>query len=310
MQMNNELVEPLMVIVNGESIAVSEEMAKSTFFKARERFGTISRTVINTYTDQFLILNATTAQRFHLLRNMRLDPFIEVFLAIEFFGCSDKIIISVKRSLMMLFAKYTIDQMLYLADFMYEPVTHPEYSHMSDAHCNNMRLRIINMRTAAELNAVYEYVLDISDEDLRSDWENAALRVGTTIAVDAIEGEIIQYMSRYPGIESASVNWTHLETSGLSQRFIDEHMHRIEDSRHFHDLHHQANRRVFPLHLYNLPIRRYAVAYTLANIGTDEFWSRRRIDNSTPSFRMSTSVVINGNEQWTIDNHINHTLIH
>jgi hypothetical protein len=278
-------------------------MAKCTFFEARGRFGTRSRTVIDAYADQFLILNATSTQRFHLLKNTRLAPFIEVFHAIEFFGCTDKIIISVKRMLMMLFNKYTVDQMLYLADFMYEPVTHPEYIHMSDTHCNNMRYRILNMTTVAELNAVYDYVLDISDEDLRTDWENSALRVSTVVAVAAIEGEIIQYIGRYPGVEHIAVNWAHLATSGLSQRFIDEHKHYINDPRH------QPSRYVFPLHLYNLPIRRYATAYASANIGTGEFWNRRQIDNSTPIFRLSTSIVISGNEQWTLDNRIQHTIL-
>lgn len=305
----DEINEPMVVIVNGELVELSDLMKASEFFKARERFGTRSRTVITAYAEQFLVLNSTATQRYHLFKNMRLTPFIEVFRAIEFYGCVDKLIISAKRSLNLLFNTYTIDQMLYLADFLYEPVTHHEYIHISDMHCGNMRCRIINMTTIDELNAVYDFVLDISDEDLHIDWENAAIRLSTDVVVVSVEAEINQYLNRYPGAEHLAIDWTHLATSGLSQQFIAEHAHYARARAELIiQPEYQANaHNVFPLQLYNLPIRQQAVAYARASIGTPEFWESRQINDRT-SFQISNVMIIHGNGQWTRDNHIQHTV--
>ena len=314
MQANNieslEEAVPLMALVNGTRVLVSKQMAASEFFAAHQRYNPNAIAIIDQYSNEFLILNMSVHDRYMRLRNMRLDPFIEVFRAISFFGCVDELIVSVKRSLTFLFNSYTMEQMLYLTDFLYEPEEHPEYIHVSGVHCDMMRLRIRNMTTVAELNSVAEYVVEISDEDLRADWEAVAIRVSTQIVIAEIETEIITFISRYPGIEYASVDWTNLQACGLSQGFIERH---AEYARTRSEL--QAGgeydivfRHMRSLSLYGLPIDTRAIIHS-QTIGLPEFWQRRPVRVASRQYYTPDHALVDRNPQWDENGRLNHRLI-
>jgi hypothetical protein len=226
--------------------------------------------------------------------------YVNLFKAMDFFGCPSEVVVSVVRALRQLFNTYTLEKMLELANILYFPMEHPEHIPLSNAHCSNMQYRIINMTTVAELNSVYNFVLDISDEELRSEWERSAIRIGTKIAVERVEGEISAYLERHVGIEHMAVDWNDLKTSGLSQRFINNYKHLIAlRNRHIEMFNLMPdNLDMVPLHLYNLPIKVQAVKYAMTSIGTPEFWNRRQINDSEPGFMLPNHTLVRGNEQW------------